>query len=155
MILFKQILTLFKTHSILLIQLVCAFLLPIKILIFLVGFMIVLDTITGIWKARKRKEKITSHKLSQIISKMVLYNVGVISVFVLDKFLLGEFVLIFTSIEFFITKLVAIFFCTIELLSINENIKIIYGLNFWEIFKKLVKRVKEAKDGISDITKSD
>ena len=41
-----------------------AFLMPISGLLFLVGFVIVLDNVTGIWKSYKNKVKITSRGLS-------------------------------------------------------------------------------------------
>jgi hypothetical protein len=152
---YKYFFTLVKSKFTLLLQIVGAFLLPIKPLIFLVGFMIVIDTATGIWKAKKSGEKITSKKLSQIVSKMVLYQVALISMFLVDKLLLGEFMGLFTSIQFFLTKVVAIFFCSIELLSINENIKVIYKLNLFQMFKSMLVRAKELKNDITDITDTD
>ncbi|MBC7935382.1 MAG: phage holin family protein [Rhizobacter sp.] len=91
-------------------------------------------------------------KLSKIISKMVLYQVALITFFILEFFLLGEFVLLFTSIPYLLTKIVAAFFCFIELTSINENIKAVYGLNFFQMFKHLLSRVKEVKDELNDLS---
>lgn len=144
-----------KQKFLVLLQIIAAFLLPIKPLIILVGMMIILDTITGVWKAKKKGEPITSRRLSQVVSKMVLYQVALISMFVLDKHLLGEFISIFTSIQFFLTKVVAIFFCSIELISINEKVKIIYGLNLFQMFKNILIRVKELKEDVKDIVDDD
>ncbi len=65
---------------------IAAFLMPISGLLFLVGFVIALDTITGVWKSIKRKVPITSRGLSAIISKMLLYEVTVIMFYMIDAF---------------------------------------------------------------------
>lgn len=148
---YKQMYLLFKSKFFILLQVIGAFLLPIKPLILLVGMMILIDTVSGIWKAKKIGEKITSHKLSRVISKMVLYQVGLITFFILEKYLLGEFVQSFTSIQFFLTKIVAIFFCGIEMTSINENIKRVKGINLFQMFKSMLTRVKEVKDEFVEI----
>ena len=150
---FLQLFELFKSKILVLIQVICAFLLPIKPLIILVGFLIILDTISGIWKAKKIKEEITSRKLSRIISKMLLYQCGLITFFILEKYLFGEFIIAFSSIEFLFTKIVAVFFCCIELTSLNENIKVVYGQNFFQLFKSMLTRVMETKKQFSDISK--
>ena len=150
--LYKNILNIFKDKYLLLIQTICTFLIPIKSLIFLIFLMIMLDTITGIWKAKKNKT-FTSRGLFQAVSKMLLYQVALITFFILDKYLLGEFVSSFTSIHYFLTKSVAVFFCTVEIVSLNENIKEIYGLNFFQLLKKFIGRAKELKTDIQDLTK--
>ena len=149
----KNLLELFKSKILLLAQIICAFLLPIKPLICLVGLMIILDTISGIFKAKKIHEKITSKKLSRVISKMLLYQCGLVTFFILEKFLLGEFIVAFSSIQFLLTKIVAVFFCGVEMMSLNENIKVVYGQNFFQLFKAMLLRVKETKDQISHFSK--
>lgn len=148
---YVQFFHLVKSKLLLLIQVVLAFLMPIKALVFLVGAMIILDTISGLYKAYKTKEPITSAKLSRVISKMVLYQVALITFFCLDHFLLGEFVALFTSITFFLTKMVSVFLCTVELVSLNENIKTITGYNAFEMFKKYLTRIKEVKKEIVEL----
>jgi hypothetical protein len=139
---------LFKENSLVFIQVLISFLLPIKPLIMLVGMMIGLDTITGIWKSKKLGMKITSHKLSAVVSKIVLYELGIIFTYALDYYIFGEFFLQLVNIPHFLTKMTAIFFVSIEALSLNENIEMIYGTNFFELFKKLLLRTKSLKDEI-------
>lgn len=152
---FFQLFQLFKSKIFLLLQVICAFLLPIKSLIILVGLLIILDTISGIFKTKKTKEEITSRKLSRVISKMLLYQCGLITFFILEKYLLGEFIISFSSIEFFLTKIVAVFFCGVELMSLNENIKVVYGQNFFHLFKSMLTRVIETKGQIEELAKKD
>ena len=149
--LFTGMFNLFKTKLFLLLQIIAAFLMPIKALMVMVGLMILLDTITGIWKAKKLHEIITSRKLSKVVSKMVLYQIGIITFFCLDRYILGEMIGAFTSIPFFLTKIVAVFFCGIELLSINENVYAVTDMNFYRMFRKMLTRTKEVKQDIDDI----
>ena len=57
-----------------------------------VGLAILCDTFTGIYKSVKLDgwKSIRSRKLSNIISKMVLYEISIIVLFPIDKFLLNE-----------------------------------------------------------------
>ncbi len=144
----------FKENISYLFQVIAAFLIPVKPLLAIVFLMIIIDTISGIWKAFKIKDPFTSKKLSQIVSKLVLYESGVILFFLLEKYLLGEFIVQFTSISYFLTKVIAIFFCSIELVSINENIKVVYGVNFFQMFGNLLSRAKVIKEEITDISSS-
>ena len=129
------------------------FFLPVSGLFILVGFCIGLDTITGLWKARKLKEKISSRKLSGIISKMMLYEVTVILFFLIDKFILNAIMLKFFSVPLMLTKIVALILISIELMSINENVIAVKGLNLWEAMRALFARAKIIKtdiDGLKD-----
>lgn len=115
---------------------------------------IVGDTITGIMKAYKKKNAITSKKLSQIISKMVLYQSAIVLFFVIESFILGEFIGLAFGIKFLITKIVAGLLCFIELKSIDENFKAITGNSLWQKFKEALERTKEIKEDINDLTKT-
>ena len=137
---------LFKEKIRVLISVIIAFIAPIKPLMIVVGLFIVIDTITGIYKVFKTKEKFSSRKLSRTISKMVLYQACIILIFSLDKLLLGELISSFVTVQFFTTKVVAMFLVTVELISIKENIKAATKVDIWEKFKGLLRRAKEEKD---------
>jgi hypothetical protein len=62
-------------------SIIFAFFLPISGILIMIGVLIAIDTFTGIWKANKLKEKISSRKLSGIISKLALYEITVIMFF--------------------------------------------------------------------------
>ena len=64
---------------------------------------------------------------------------------------MGEFVVSFTSIQFFLTKVVAVFFAGIELISINENLTEGFGINLFKQFEQMLLRVKEVKEDIGDV----
>jgi len=128
-----------------------SFFLPVVPLLLLVGGFILIDTILGIWAAKKRGEKITSRKLGNIIPKMILYQMAVLSAFVLDVWLLGEFIKLILSIDLLFTKLVAMTLVFIEILSINENFTFITGKNLFQSFKLMITRASSVKEDIKKL----
>jgi hypothetical protein len=134
-----------------LISICFAFFLPISGILIMIGVLISIDTITGIWKAKKLGEKITSRKLSSIISKLALYEITVIMFFLIDKFILNEIILTFFSVPFMLTKVVALVLSSIEVMSINENYKIVKGIDLWQSMKLLFARAKEVKEDLNKL----
>ena len=134
-----------------LISICFAFFLPISGILIMIGVLIAIDTMTGIWKAKKLGEKITSRKLSSIISKLALYEVTVIMFFLIDKFILNDIILTFFSVPFMLTKIVALVLASIEVMSINESYKQIYHLDLWQSMKLLFARAKDIKEDINKI----
>ena len=134
-----------------LISICFAFFLPISGILLMIGVLIVIDTITGIWKAKKLGEKITSRKLSSIISKLALYEVTVIMFFLIDKFILNDIILTFFSVPFMLTKIVALVLSSIEVMSINENYKAVKSIDLWQSMKLLFARAKEVKDNLNKL----
>jgi hypothetical protein len=134
-----------------LIAMLWAFLMPISGLLFLVGFVILLDTVTGIWKSYKNKVKITSRGLSAIISKMLLYEVTVVLFYMIDTFILNNIILQFFSVDLLLTKVLALILVSIEVMSINENYKAVKGLDLWQAMKNLFARAKEIKKEVDEI----
>ena len=126
---------------------------PIKPLILVVGLFIAADTVIGIWRSIKTKQTITSRRLSNIISKMVLYQAAVILFFLMEKYMLTDIVGYFVKIPWFITKLIACTLCSIEIKSIDESFKDVLGVSIWDRFKLLLKRSSEVKDEIKDAIK--
>jgi len=124
---------------------------PIQGLLISVGTAIALDTIFGIAKAIKLNQKITSRKLSNIISKFVLYQAAVLLIFTIDTFLLGEFFKLWFSIPYFFTKVVTIILIFIESVSIKENFEEAFKVDVWAMLKKLLNRAKEVKGDIDEI----
>jgi len=136
-----------------LISICFAFFLPISGILLMIGVLIIIDTFTGIKKANKLKEKITSRKLSAIISKLLLYEVTVIMFFLIDQFILNDIILIFFSVPFMLTKIVALVLASVEVISINENIKVIStrNLDLWQSAKALFARAKEVKEDLNKL----
>ena len=134
-----------------LISICFAFFIPISGILIMIGVLIIIDTFTGIWKANKLEDKITSRKLSAIISKLALYEVTVIMFFLIDQFILNDIILTFFSVPFMLTKIVALVLSSIEVMSINENYKVVKGIDLWQSMKLLFARAKDIKDDINKI----
>ena len=134
-----------------LISICFAFFLPISGILIMIGVLISIDTITGIWKAKKIGDKITSRKLSAIISKLALYEVTVIMFFLIDKFILNDIILTFFSVPFMLTKVVALVLSSIEVMSINESYKQVKQVDLWQSAKDLFARAKEIKEDLNKL----
>ena len=120
---------------------------PIYGLLLAVGTMILMDTILGITKAIKLEgwESITSRKASVIISKFLLYQLTVITFFIIDYNLINEFTKLNYGTEYLLTKFITLSLCFVEAKSIDENIKAIFGFSIWTNLKEVLTRTQEIK----------
>jgi len=144
-----------QTYSAQLMAIVSSFFLPIVGILILIGVSVIVDTITGIWKSYKLKTKVTSRRLSAIISKILLYEVTIMLFYLIDFYLVNDIVLVFFSVELLVTKILALVLVSIEVISINENIKSVNGLDIWSSLKNLFARAKEVTQDFKDINKSE
>ena len=128
---------------------------PIYGLLISVGAAIMLDTITGIFKSIKLNgwRSIRSRKLSNVISKMALYEICILLLFVMDKYVLNEFIKHAFGFDFMFTKICAILLIFTELVSIKENIEESFNIDIWKLLKSTFNRAKEIKSDINEITK--
>jgi hypothetical protein len=130
------------------------FFVPIYGLLISVGASIILDTVTGVYKSIKLEgwRSIRSRKLSNVISKMALYEVCIILLFVIDKYVLNEFVKHAFGFDFMFTKICAILLIFTELVSIKENIEETFKIDIWKLLKGTFNRAKEIKSDINELT---
>ena len=140
-----------QKSSLQLLTVISAFFLPIIGILFLIGFAIVVDTVTGIWKSKKLKIKITSRGLSAVISKLLLYEIAVILFYLIDRFILNDIILTFFSVPLMLTKILALVLVSIEVMSINENYEAVRGINMWTAMKNLFSRARDIKKDIDTI----
>ena len=126
---------------------------PIYGILIAVATAIILDTFTGIFKSVKLNgwNSFKSRRLSHIISKMLLYEICILLLFVIDKFILNEFIFKWLSIDFMFTKICAILLIFIELVSIKENVEAAFKIDIWKILKKVFLRAREVKSNINEI----
>lgn len=127
---------------------------PIYGLLIAVGAAILLDTFTGIFKSIKLSgwRSIRSRLLSNIISKMALYEICILFLFVIDKFVLNEFIVKWFGFDFMFTKICAILLIFIELVSIKENVEETFKIDVWVLLKKAFLRAKEVRASINEIS---
>lgn len=132
---------------------VVTFFLPIQGLLIAVGAAVALDTITGVYKARKLSQPIISKRMRDIVPKIIAYDGAVLGVYLMDHFLLSEFFKMWFSVDLFFTKIVSLMLIFIELVSIKENIEAAKNINLIEKIRAAIKGTKEIKDQITDLTK--
>jgi hypothetical protein len=120
---------------------------PIHGLLLAVGAMIFTDTILGVTKAIKLEgwESVTSRKASVIISKFLLYQLTVITFFIIDYNLINEFTKLNYGTDYLLTKFITLSLCFVEAKSIDENIKAIFGFSLWTNLKEILIRTQETK----------
>ena len=140
-----------KQELLTLLTIICSFFLPISGILGLLFALILTDTATGIWKAKHLKEKITSRKLSTVISKLVLYELAVVLFYLIDYYILNDIILTFFSVPLMLTKILALVLASIEIMSISENWRIVKGVNLWQSAKLLFARAKEVKDDLNKL----
>jgi hypothetical protein len=127
---------------------VLLFFMPVKGLVLAVGVAIFLDTFTGIYKSVKLHgwKSIRSRKLSNIISKMLLYEASILCLFAIDTWLLNELFLQLVSVNFLATKVATVGIILVELTSIKENIEEALKIDIWKTLKNFINRAKEVKN---------
>jgi len=142
-----------KTYLLNIIAGLLLFFTHIQGLVIAVGIAVMLDTFTGIYKTIKLRgwKSIRSRQLSNIISKMVLYEVCVIALFPIDKFLLNELLFQLVSINYFATKIACVAIILVELTSIKENIEEALKIDLWKTVKNTIRRAKEVSNGVDEI----
>lgn len=97
------------------------FFLEISSALFAVGFLIVVDTFTGLWAASKKKKKITSKRFSAgVIPKLILYPLIIILAKVLEDYLTPDIPFMYASCGFLAVA---------EFKSFLENWSNIFGYN--------------------------
>jgi hypothetical protein len=134
-----------KTYFTTLLASLTALLTPIKPLILMAFFAIVLDTYFGIWKTVRLKgwAGVRSRRLSDTITKSLLYVGAIIVIFLAEKYILFDVFQSYTSVEFMLTKLFTLFCLMTEVKSMSESYKEVTGKNLWRAFFMFVQRTRE------------
>lgn len=118
---------------------------PVKpMIIIAIGF-IWLDMFFGIWRSIKLGgwKAIRSRRLSNTISKSLLYSGAIVAVFLLEKFILADLIGMFISVDLVLTKAFTFFCAFVEIKSVNESYEDITGKNVLVAFKEFLTRTKE------------
>jgi len=99
--------------------------------LFALGFLIMIDTFTGVWASIKKNgiKSITSRRAGRIIAKVILYPLAIIVAKVAENFLAPDIPWI---------KVTTGILATVEVKSIFEKISIILGFNLWDRLKKAI-----------------
>lgn len=138
-----------KTNSLILLSMLSV-LAPVKPMVLMAIFSIVLDMFFGVWRSVKQKGwvSITSRRLSNTISKSLLYGGAIVFIFLLEKFVLADLLGYFISVDLLLTKAFTAFCIFTEVKSINESYYSVTKVNVWNKFLGFVKRSKEQMEGL-------
>jgi len=108
---------------------------PIHAMIIATGTLIVVDTFFGVWAAKKRGEEITSAGLRRTLTKMLVYQLTILTGFVVETWLISGM--------FPVSKLVAGVIGLVEFKSLLENVNTINGS---PIFKDIITKLGSSND---------
>jgi hypothetical protein len=109
--------------------------LPIKELMITIGFLVAMDMVVGIWKAIKLGQRIRSRRMSDTITKLMLYQIAIVSGFLIETYVIEQLIPI--------TKLIATVVAIIEFKSIIESIESVTGKDLWSKIKAIIGRKSE------------
>lgn len=132
-----------------------AFLLPVQGILVAVGAAIALDTCTGVYKSVKKGLPLISRRFADVILKMLVYELVILILYAIDHFLLSEFFKLWLSVDNFFTKICAMVLIFTEMVSIKENIEQAHGINVLQQMRDALKRTKDLKDDLYNLTKND
>lgn len=124
---------------------------PLETLIYSIGFLVLMDVVTGIWSSVKRGQKITSDRLSRTITKSIVYLLAIIVAHVAGTYVI---------VDIQIVKVVSGILAAVELLSIYENLTNISGVDFITTIKEKLLPLRVEKEnrgedvGVSQVTVS-
>ena len=137
------------THTSVFMKTILVFFSPIKPIILLVGLSTILDTIAGIWRAKKLKEKVSSRKARKgLVPKLMSYIVAVLLVYTTDFFIINELVSNFISIEYLATKLIALALISVEVKSIDESFKAVKGCSFLQKITDVILKARDIRKNL-------
>lgn len=141
----------FYTYLEALMAVLIVFFAPITGMIVLVALSTILDSCFGIWRATKLKEGVTSKKFRfGFVPKLFSYVGAVMLVYASDAFILNDLTKMVVSVEFMSTKVIALTLLSIEVKSIDESFKSVYGWSFLKKFTGLIIKAKDIKKKIEE-----
>lgn len=134
-----------KTKLILFVFALFSVLAPVKPMVLIAVLTIILDMCFGIWRSVQKNGwvSIRSRRLSNTISKSLLYSGAIVFIFLLEKFVIADILAYFISVDLVLTKAFTFFCVFTEVKSINENYFSVTGINVWDRFISFIKRGKE------------
>lgn len=137
-----------KTETGILLLTFLSFISPITGLFLMVGIAVALDTVAGIYIARK-KNTFCSNSLFNIVVKTFFYMSTILLAYLADKNLMIDEKLF--GIPYFISKITAVFWMYIEAKSLDEKSQKLGNKPFTVIVSNLIKWVKSIKKDINEI----
>lgn len=108
---------------------------PIKGMLIVTAILIACDLISGLLAAKKRGEKISSAGLRRTLTKILVYNMAILTGFLVQTYMVSDVLPI--------TALIAGVISLVELKSILENLNSVNGT---DIFRSLIEKLGSVND---------
>lgn len=124
-----------KTWLISILLSVLAAISPLVPLFVTATLLIVGDMVFAIYRAYKNGVPITSRKLSQVLPKLILYNIGILLAFLVEKYVLVDTIPI--------SKLALGVISMVEMKSIDESFQSIFGYSLYAKLLAMIKRPEQ------------
>lgn len=124
-----------KTWLISILLSVLAAISPIVPLFITATLLIISDMVFAIYRAYKNRVPITSRKLSQVLPKLILYNIGILLAFLVEKYVLVDTIPI--------SKLALGVISMVEMKSIDESFQSIFGYSLYSKLLAMIKRPEQ------------
>lgn len=124
---------------------------PVMPMIYIALLAIAIDTCFGVWRSVKKGgwKAFKSRRLSNTISKSLLYGSAIMFTFLIEKYIAGDIISHFISVELIMTKVFAFFCVMVEVKSINESYEDVTGKNVLASLREFVTRTKEDIDKLT------
>ena len=143
-----------KTNALIILSGIITILAPVGPLLTIALISILLDVGFGVWRSYKKREDqeekfwdvVKSQRLYATAVKSAIYAGAIVFFFLVEKFIAGDIIAHFISIELLLTKAVALFFVFIEVKSMNESYKYVTGKDILAAFKKFITGLKSESD---------
>ena len=143
-----------KTNALIILSGIVTILAPVGPLLTIALISIGLDVCFGVWRSYKKRENqeakfwdvIQSQRLYATAVKAAIYAVSITFFFLVERYIAGDIIAHFISIELLLTKAVALFFVFIEVKSMNESYKDVTGKDIISSFKKFITGLKSESD---------
>ena len=134
-----------------LVKVLVLFFTPVQGIILLVALSTIIDTIFGLWRAKKTKIKINSKTLRHGLVPKLLSYVGLIMfIYTSDYFILNELFMSILSVQYVSTKIVALVLVGIEIRSWDESFIAVRGYSFLQKMVGMVNKFKNIKKQIDE-----
>jgi len=116
---------------------VVSWLTPLFPFFIMAGVAVSFDTYYGVKVAKKNKD-FKSRRFARVIYKFFIYNIIIISGFAVDKYLIGVFIDHYSNVELTITRALVFGVLLVEMVSIDEKLRMLNGKGFRYYWKKVM-----------------
>lgn len=130
---------------------IVAFFTPLLPLTLIVGLFILFDTYMGrkavaikaIKAGKNPRDYVTSRRTrTGLFTKLIMYNIVLLSIHLIDLYVLGEIVGQYSPFSHTITRLGVVVLCWIEFDSIDEKYYRIHGVTLTSVIKDKIDKIK-------------